>query len=80
MPLLARTGSVYGSVLPIGRAAGGGSWENDGTTWSSLMTVDSGSFDIATSKGFSPPWESHNLDSQSRFSGKTSPLGRISKM
>ena len=57
MALLSRTGSVYGSMLPIGRAAGGGPWENDGTTWSSLMTVDSGSFDIATTKAFNPPWE-----------------------
>tara|TARA_B100000287_G_scaffold89696_2_gene82082 strand:+ start:4690 stop:5889 length:1200 start_codon:yes stop_codon:yes gene_type:complete len=57
MALLSRTGSVYGSMLPIGRAAGGGSWENDGTTWSNLMTVATGSFDIAKTKGFSPPWE-----------------------
>ena len=57
MALLSRTGSVYGSMLPIGRAAGGGPWQNDGTTWSSLMTVDSGSFDIATTKAFNPPWE-----------------------
>ena len=57
MALLSRTGSVYGSMLPIGRAAGGGTWENDGTTWSTLMGVDSGTFDIAKSKAFSPPWE-----------------------
>ena len=52
MALLSRTGSVYGSMLPIGRAAGGGPWENDGTTWSSLMSVASGSFDISKTKAF----------------------------
>ena len=57
MALLSRTGSVYGSMLPIGRAAGGGTWDNDGTTWSNLMTVASGSFDIATTKAFNPPWQ-----------------------
>ena len=70
MPLLARTGSVYGSVLPIGRAAGGGldctsnfsGTNGSGDFASDYLTVSNGTdWDFGTGDYTAECW--FNLDS-----------------